>query len=61
MVCDSRTGYVKKWYMPQLEEYRKIHRIDLRDVQEDASVVGILDVGYWMQDGTYEPRIVEEV
>lgn len=65
LVCDTVSGKVLDLYLcckPEDTNYDKIDRVDTTDQWfKEGDNWGILDVGYWMQDGTYEPRIVEEV
>lgn len=64
LVCDTTSGNVLEVFLEPHEasNYNQIRRIDMTDVwATEGQNVDILTVGYWMADGTYEPRIEEEV
>jgi hypothetical protein len=59
-ICDSTTGIVIDRYIQDDERYLKICMFNLEDVPDGCDTVDILDIGYWMEDGTYEPKIESE-
>lgn len=65
LVCCTSTGKVLDVYLSCKTEdtnYNQIDRVDTTGYWfKEGDNFDILDVGYWMKDGTYEPKIEEAV
>lgn len=67
LIVDGATGDVKDYWLDGTapKEYYYIVRVDVEEFNRTYAAVGhifremgdvdILDVGYWLKDGTYEP------